>query len=115
MLFFPLNANAKSHWLTGGLIGGGAGLGVGLAVGLTGKCSDGGQNNVDCDIPRDKITMITAPTFTAIGFGVGALTGSFIKKNEDSAHDGNDASTFMPSVVVDPLTNTYGIGASVNF
>lgn len=105
---FPSKAYAKSYWLAGGLIGGGVGLGAGLGIGLGAGCSNAGRNNEDCDISRTTLTAITAPTGAAIGFGLGALIGSFVQKRDKTAQ-------FVPSMLVDPLTNSYGIGAALNF
>jgi hypothetical protein len=111
----PSKAYAKSYWLTGAFIGGGVGLGAGLGIGLGASCSNAGSNNEDCDISRSTLTAITTPTGAVVGFGLGALIGSFIKKKDKTAQFGNSQSSFMPSIMVDPLINSYGVGATLNF
>ncbi len=109
------SADAKTRWLMGGLIGAGAGVGLGVAAAVT-----------VCNIPegycRKGLTYGLLPVAGgAVGFGIGALIGHAFKKEEPPA-DAIEVSTqqqeaflITPTLLADPRSGTYGLGAGIYF
>lgn len=114
MVLFIQPAHAKSRWVMGGLIGAGVGVGAGVGAAV-----------LICSLPeghcRKGLTYGLLPVAGgAVGFGIGALIGSAFKKESPSAYS-SDAHTnqevlfFEPTLIVDPISGTYGIGGGVKF
>tara|TARA_Y100000031_G_scaffold141370_1_gene169863 strand:+ start:209 stop:574 length:366 start_codon:yes stop_codon:yes gene_type:complete len=97
-------ARADSYWLRGGLIGAGVGVGAGSVLGF-GLCGLSEENQRSC-LPKG--IAGGAVLVGSAGFGVGALIGWAFKKEDK-------VSRVQLSVLVDPQSKTYGLGASMNF
>lgn len=77
-------------------IGGGAGVGIGYAAGGTSIC-------------RNKLAgmLLFGVGMGALGFASGALIGYHYKKAPKTA--------FSPTILVNPASGTYALGAGMNF
>ena len=94
-------ANSKSYIVEGGLaglaVGSGAGVGIGYAA-----C---GGNAFYSNRPTGMIMIGVA--MGALGFAGGALIGYHYKKAEKTA--------IVPTFLIDPDSNAYGLGLAANF
>lgn len=111
LAFLPISfVHAKSYWLTGALIGAGVGAGAGA-----------GTEAAICSIPegscRNKVAGYVGFTLlgAGVGFGVGAAIGSAFKKSDVVQITNSNMADFVPAIIVDTVSNVYGLGVSAAF
>ncbi len=94
------NVAAKTYWATGGGVGAGVvGAGAGITASLLCRLAE--ENASSCRAIMIPVSVVGGG---AIGFGVGALIGSAIKKKEPTI-----------TTIIDSQTGTYGAGVQMPF